>query len=237
MTSIFVIKKIHNIYGCYDNLDLAKDFIKSCINCKLINDSSLIKIYEYKINTNIVISEHTVDSDINEDIPEVISEEYETDSVSSESTSYSVRARRIKEKKQILEEHNNIGNEKNFFNYQINLLKLEKKKIEEKENVYNYDLNLFNKFKEIKNKNTKFTIPELFVEKYNVFEKLEDENNLSFENFDNLFVKKQLVTKYDSMFDTCTFNKETIDELDEKYELDTELKNDTYDDLYNIAHQ
>jgi len=115
---------------------------------------------------------------------------------------------------------NDIGQEKIDVTYHINLLKQEKKKIQEKENEYKYDLELYKKFKELKKTNNNFKIPELFVNKYNILLKLEESNELSFDNFIILYQPEVISTDYDNMFSAPSHYKlekhnQTTDHLEQ----------------------
>jgi hypothetical protein len=140
-----------------------------------------------KTTISDIFSKIESDSDsesYNEPDTNYISSEFESDSTikSVESTFSEFMKKRENDKKKT-KLMNEIGQEKLDVNYHINLLKQEKKKIQEKENEYKYDLELYKKFKELKETNNNFKIPELFVNKYNIFLKLEESNELSFDNF------------------------------------------------------
>jgi len=66
--------------------------------------------------------------------------------------------------------------------HEINLLKQKKEKLEQSKRVYESDITIYNIFKEKHEKNNE-EIPDIFIKKYNVFKKLENENKLSWENF------------------------------------------------------
>lgn len=108
----------------------------------------------------------------------------------------------------------------------INKLKLEKQKIEEQENTYNYDLNLYYKFKDMKNKKPHFIIPELFINKYDLFITLENNNNLNFDSFISNYVKEEITTSYFDLFEG--------QEYAYKIPVPEDFKNDSIDEIINI---
>ena len=61
-----------------------------------------------------------------------------------------------------------INKEKSELEYELLKLKKQQDNISESKKTYIVDLDLYNKFKKIKNENNEFIIPELFVEKYKV---------------------------------------------------------------------
>ena len=99
-----------------------------------------------------------------------------------------------------------MAEQKIILQHKINLLKKKKEKIEESKNVYNNDLKLFNIFKECKDLDPTFEIPELFTTKYIIMEKLNNNNELSWENFiknnktDNNYNEYFSSNSYEDMF-------------------------------------
>ena len=79
-------------------------------------------------------------------------------------------------------------------------LKKQKEKLENSKNIYNVDLDLYKKFKKIKETNETFEIPEMFIDKYELMEGLEKENKLCWENFHELYKPKIFSTNYDKLF-------------------------------------
>lgn len=68
--------------------------------------------------------------------------------------------------------------ERTKLQHEINLLKMKKAKLEQSKKVYDTDLNIYNTFKKCST-----VVPEIFKKKYDIFKKLEDKNELSWENF------------------------------------------------------
>ena len=80
-------------------------------------------------------------------------------------------------------------------------LKRKKEKLEEYKRVYSVDIDLYNKFKKIRETNEHFEIPEMFVAKYELMIELENENNLNWEAFHEKYVPPQISTGYSKLFD------------------------------------
>ena len=83
----------------------------------------------------------------------------------------------------------NISTFINDINFKLNSLKKIRNKIKEYKNKFDIDIQLFNKFLNNLNNDNQFIIPELFLDKFNIFKKLYDKNNLSWENFSNEYYK------------------------------------------------
>lgn len=79
-------------------------------------------------------------------------------------------------------------------------LKRQKEKLEESKRVYNVDIELYQRFKKIKETNENFEIPEMFINKYDLMNELENENNLNWEAFHDKYVPQQISTGYDKLF-------------------------------------
>ena len=110
-------------------------------------------------------------------------------------------ANEAKIRKQKLEETNEykkMQQDKIDITHQINKLKIEQKKLKEAEVEYNLNLNLYKKFSEEINKDPKnFKMPELFTLKYNIYERLDKENNLNFENYKAIWDKEKPKNEYE----------------------------------------
>ena len=71
----------------------------------------------------------------------------------------------------------------------------------ESKKIYKVDVELYKKFKKIKEENYQFDIPELFIEKYKVFTMIEEDGNLNWENFYANYKQKNLSSSYGAIFD------------------------------------
>ena len=221
--NIYLIKNNDNVFGIYNDLDLALDYIYSLVNSNLIQKSDNIIIYEYKINSSVILKEYYVDlkynisnkitinyHNKNENIfikPNDILNKYETDSLSESSNKKDTKytssidteeEERIKKnEREFIQKQNILGQEKINVVHNINLLKEKLKNKEETQNQYNYDLKLYYKFKTFKNNDPTFIIEE----KYNVFHLLDHNNKLSFDNFMEKYKPIKISTTYDGMFE------------------------------------
>ena len=84
--------------------------------------------------------------------------------------------------------------------YNLELLKQKKEQLEEKKSVYRIDYNLYLKFKKIIETTPTFQLPELFIEKYAIMSSLEADGKLDFNNFDAMYIKKNMSTSYNRLF-------------------------------------
>lgn len=84
---------------------------------------------------------------------------------------------------------------------ELNLLKQQKKRLQEKQVEYESNLELYNRFKKEMKVKEAFIVPELFLSKFKLFEKLENENEISFENYMKYDEHKFLENSYELLFE------------------------------------
>ena len=133
-------------------------------------------------------------------------DETQTDSVNSEE----------------IEEIQNLITETNDIQYKLNLLKKDKEKLEEKKNVFLIDKDLYFKFKNSLETDDEFTVPEIFLNKYKLFRTLEEEDNLTWEEFNKRYVPENMDTSYNSLF----FNEQFLDNKPSSSDSDSESSTD-----------
>ena len=204
--SITINKLLYNY-----NQELLDDIVSPSIDINNINSHNNIDSHNninipfknkslndiFKIDDNDFVLEPVTENDDKiENDSESIYESYNNIN-DFESDSISVSSSYIKKEK---EKQKKIAQEKINIIHNINLLKKEKEKLENDMNVYNLDLKLYYTFKKSLLENKKFILPELFENKYNIFNQLEEKNQLSFENFVLLYNNESIPTDYDGIF-------------------------------------
>ena len=115
--------------------------------------------------------------------------------------------------------------------HKINILKKQKEKIEESKNVYENDLKLYKIFNQSKESDVNFKVPELFLKKYEIMERLNCDNMLTWENFiknyqhDNYYGDYFSSNSYEDMFvnnSDSTNGDNSEDGIDEEFNIKTE---------------
>jgi hypothetical protein len=253
MSNIIILKVNEKLCGIYNSEDLVDNFIKSCLNCNFIKKNDKIVLQYYQINSFILIDTKIInlnDKSFNNtqivdsnnlqitDLNDVQTNEsnnhfnlncnsYEDFSDSDASDISSIDATHFLNMKKKERENFNklieLGQEKIELQSQINKLNLDKKKLNEKKIKYDCDIELYEKFKNLKKENQSFVIPELFINKFNLFTILEENNDLNFESFNDKYVDETLKTSYFDLFESQeyayklpvpeNFNEESIDDL------------------------
>jgi hypothetical protein len=207
MEFFYLIEYNNKIIGVYTNLDKAKSFIFGCFQNQLMNSNVTIKKYTpnscYCSDTNIIYyNSLNTNTKITNNINTI-------NNINTEITNIDYNNPAIVE----------ITNKKIDIQHNINLLKTQKKKIEESKNTYSNDLKLFELFTESKKKDKQFIIPEIFSSKFELMTQLSHDNLLSWENFvkeyshNNLYNDYFNINKYDEMFlNSDNENKSDISE-------------------------
>ena len=130
-------------------------------------------------------------------------------------------------------EQNKLGQQKIDIMHKLNMLKKQKEKLEELKNVYENDLKIYYKIKEEILKKKNYTISELFIEKYKVFNHLEINSTISFENFNLLYRPETLSTSYDDLFISNDYENKFINNRNYHYDDDgNSVDTCTEDDIY-----
>ena len=119
-----------------------------------------------------------------------------------------------------------IEKEKHNLIHNMNLLKLQQNKISEAKQVFDVDLKLFNQFKAAKETDNTFVIPELFVNKYKIMNKLFLEDKLDWSNYYyNIELNNKGSNMYDEHFITNSYENSFINNknADKNNKIDEEI--------------
>lgn len=93
------------------------------------------------------------------------------------------------------------ANERAEIKRQLNLLKLQKQRLEEKKNKFDYDLKLYYQFKKNLENDSLFEIPELFKNKFKIFTECEKSDNLNFGYYLENFSEEFISNSYEALFE------------------------------------
>lgn len=174
-----------------------KNSIKPKINNKIMYEdfsdsdiTSIVSKNDFNINAQIL------DNDTDSEKSLAIKSESE-DSFTLDAEAF---LKKKKEERNYKQNIIDLGQQKSDVLSHINKLKLQKQQIIEKKTKYDYDLQLYEKFKQIKKDDFSFNIPLMFKDKYFLFEKLEKNNDLSFDAFNENYFEPQIETQYEDMF-------------------------------------
>ena len=221
---VFLIEynnKVIGVYGCYEDAEL---FIQSCLQNKLMNSA---KILSYRFNSCLMIDTNELSiksADLKQacikPIPSLTPTQIK---LTQDQQIKLIQDQQIKLTQDQQIKFDNKKKESIKLQHQINMLKVYKQKVEESKQVYDNDLKLFHMFNNELNTNDKFVIPELFVEKYKLFKKLQNDNNLSWETF----VKEcKVINYYDDEFKLNSYEEKFLN-----YESDSDTEDSKDDNI------
>jgi hypothetical protein len=193
------------LVGVFDELQKANDMAQGIIDNGWAKDFHIIK---FKINTCVKLSKIEIKN------------KEETESENSDSVSQNEYIELNNE------DEKDIKKEKASIQKKLNLLKLQKDKLDESKTKYDVDLNLYNQFKLKLEEDINFEIPELFQEKYKIFHQLESQDNLNWETFSLLYKEKDFHGNYTNVFElTNDFETKFLSNIDSETE-DSEFESD-----------
>lgn len=220
MLYFYLVEYNNKRIGIYDDYDKANTFILSCLQNNLMQNFANIltfranSCYHEKV-TIVTLNNKEEKKDKKENKEEknniIIKEEKVID-------------------EQTVEQIEKIAKEKIEIQHNINLLKIKKEQLEESKKVYENDIKLFKLFQENKNNNPDFIIPELFEKKYKIFDRLNNENRLSWDNF---YLEHNHENNYDNHFLSNDYEnkfietpKDKFNNIDEEIEIETDSNTD-----------
>ena len=209
--NLYLIEYNNKIIGTYNNYNRAKTFILSCLQNNFIKDSVLIHSFInnscYKIKTTVITLDKNLsikELDIPVDIPVKIPVDIPVD-IPVEIVSITPEMKLENEKR-----INEIEKEKHDLIHNMNLLKVQQNKIIEIKQVFDVDLKLFNQFKLTKETDNDFVIPELFLNKYKIMNKLLLEDKLDWSNYYNKMKNNKDNDIYNEHFITNSYENSFI---------------------------
>ena len=205
---LYLIELNDSIIGAYDNLNDAETYIYGCFQNKFFLSA---KIKKLKINSCYLIETKSYTSNNSTSIKKVANDP-------------------ILEKQDNSEAFLKMAKQKMEIQHNINILKIQKEKIDESKRVFENDLKLFNLFNESKQKDSNFEIPELFKKKYDIMIKLNNDNKLTWNEFvkeyhtgENNYEDYFCLNNYESVFLDSDEKNNFSEEIDIESDSLTEL--------------
>jgi hypothetical protein len=202
----YLIKYKNKIMGIYNDIDQATLFIKSCLSNHLMIDSADILVYRTNSCFCINTIKITLDNKLGND-SQTVEEKKEVSKVIKKEIDHTDPS------------YLKLAEDKINIQHKINMLKLQKERINESKKIYDNDLLLYKNFKQ-NLINGDFIIPELFKDKFEIFKKLENENRLDYDNFtkeynhNNIYEDHFKLNSYDESFTSTSKKKEINEEFD-----------------------
>ena len=190
---LFIVEYEKQIIGIWDSYESAKTFIMGCHQNKLM--ISVANIKTYQINTCFCLETNCIEL-----LYQNISHSNEKSNIYTKKSldfSENVVEEKVKDKDYFTSPaYMEITKQKKELQHTINMLKQQKKKIEESKTTYANDYKLFKLFTESKQKDPNFIIPEIFSKKFDLMTDLNNKNNLSWETFVSNFQYENMYNDY-----------------------------------------
>jgi len=207
----YVLFNNGNIIGIFDDEQIMNSYIDGCIQNNFFNRDN-IKIEKYTMNSLFC---HNKDKLINK---------VEIKNPTVEVKKPTIESGKKIDFKELCKDENykKIVQNKIDIKHEINELKQKKKKIEENKITYDVDIKLYEKFKNEKEKQSSFVIPEIFNLKYGLFEKLETTNRLTFDDFYNEWEKIKPKNNY-SMFGSNSYEDSYVENASEAINIEMDI--------------
>jgi hypothetical protein len=209
----YVLFNNGNIIGIFDDEQIMNTYIDGCIQNNFFNKDK-IKIEKYTMNSLYCHNKDKLIKIINKEKIVELNKSQEKIIESNDKIDF----------KELCKDENykKIVQDKIDTKHEINELKQKKKKIEESKIAYEVDIKLYEKFKNEKEKQKTFIIPEIFNLKYELFEKLETTNRLSFDYFYNEWEKIKPKNNY-SMFGSNSYEDSYVENASEAINIEMDI--------------
>jgi len=165
---VFIVYLKNNVIAVYNNEILLNTFIDGAVQKNFFKKEE-IKIEKYTMNSMLCITKK-------EEI--IIPKKEKIDIPKKE---VNMEPKKLQEYLNS-DEYKKLAQERTDTKHEINILKLKKKKYEEEKQVFESDLKIYYQFKKAKEQDN-FEMPDMFIIKYDIFKKLEENNQLTFELF------------------------------------------------------
>jgi hypothetical protein len=189
----FIVFLNNNAIGIYDNEEILNNFINGCYQNMFFSKDD-IKIKKYSMNSISCldslesikkIQNNKLEHDKEQEHDNQLENDKEQEQEHNNQLENERKQEYNKNKKELEEsgEFKNLMQQKIDTKHQINQLKKEKKKLEEDQQLYEYDIKMYEKLKIENNKIENFEIPDIFALKFNIFEKMEINNQLNYDAF------------------------------------------------------
>ena len=189
----FVLYQNKKIVGVFDDLEKCKDMVYGIQENGWASNFEIVK---YKTNTCRKLEKFIVSN---------------KDDGSSEDNSSDDSNCLTNEYKELPNDDMDVR----LVQHNLNILKQQKDKIDESKKKYDVDLELYNKFKKELALNSKFEVPDMFQEKFKIFQDLESKDKLSWEEFAMVYKQEDFNGRFSTIFDiTNEFDSKFLTRLD-----------------------
>lgn len=185
---LFALLHNQKVLGLFDNYDSCTNMLSGLVSNNFVeNDKMNIVAFENNSIKLVKPVNYNIDSDT----------EYESES----ETPVTTEEEPIFESKESKQKKLKEEEKKHKHEYNLNVLKKKKERINEQRRIFAVDIDLYQKFKDIKEKNVNFVIPEMFEKKYIIMEELEKQKCLNCDTFYQVYENDNMDNSWSNLFD------------------------------------
>lgn len=203
---LFALFDKNKLLGLFDDYDSCTNMLTGLTTNGFVKENDM-NIVSYENNTIKMVKPADI---FFCDTEESSSENETTISDNSQhhkqpTTNYVIETKEMKEKR--------LRNEKRSSQreYNLNILKKRKEKLEEQKRTFQIDIELYQKFKDIKNNDNNFVIPEMFEKKYIIMETLDNDKCLNCDMFYQMYERETVDNSWSGLFSGNAKDRELLE--------------------------
>ena len=173
----------NNVIGVFNSIERLNNYVSGCVQNKFFT-KEMISIKTFVVNSCLGVSLPVNNK------PQVSKPQVNTftskHQVSTTTSNQQVNNQQVsKPLKTNVKKLENLQSpiERTELTHKNNVLKNDKKKMENELNIYNTEVEIYKQFKDKKKKDDTFMIPEMFRVKYKLYSELDNKNKLNFDDY------------------------------------------------------
>jgi hypothetical protein len=191
---LFALLNKNKVIGLFNDYDMCTNMLNGLVLNNFVKENEM-NILAYEDNSIKLVKPVDICYSNTE---ESLSEDETTLSENSCEKPMKKEVKKLTKEERDKRERNYIRNNKREYNLQ--LLKNKKERLEEQQRMFKIDINLYQKFKKIKESDESFEIPDIFDKKYIIMEELDKKKCLNCDIFFQVFEKETHTHKWSTLF-------------------------------------
>lgn len=203
---LYALLQKGNVIGLFNDPDVCQNMRLGLISNNFCDGSDLLIEIFY---TNSILKVHCSELDVKSTFTT------ESENVSDNNTVVTTTESPVELTSEQRKEIIKMDERKRKEEYNLHVLKQRKERIENQKRVYNVDVELYEKFKKIKQENPTFEIPDMFEKKYEVFEVMDENNQMNIDTFLQLYEKDTINNSWSMLFSGDAKERELLEINDE----------------------
>jgi len=166
----------NNVIGVFNSIERLNNYVSGCVQNKFFT-KEMISIKTFVVNSCLGVS-----LPVNK--PQASKPQASKPQASKQQVNNLQVSKPLKTNVKKLENPQSLSPiERTELTHKNNVLKNDKKKMENELNIYNTEVEIYKQFKDKKKKDDTFMIPEMFRVKYKLYSELDNKNKLNFDDY------------------------------------------------------